>query len=143
MAGCTDLFPATPGQTLRGPVLDLTAIAGLRGIARDGAGWRIGATTTWAEIARADLPPAFDGLRAAAREVGAVQIQNAGTLGGNLEISPGATFVSNGGYAVASNAILANAGTFVAGAIQDRELLLSVGILAVGAHGPVGEIELA
>ena len=84
MAGCTDLFPATPGQTLRGPVLDLTAIAGLRGIARDGAGWRIGATTTWAEIARADLPPAFDGLRAAAREVGAVQIQNAGTLGGNL-----------------------------------------------------------
>jgi CO/xanthine dehydrogenase FAD-binding subunit len=84
MAGCTDLFPATPGQTLRGPVLDLTAVAGLRGILRDGAGWRIGATTTWAEIARANLPCAFDGLRAAAREVGAVQIQNAGTLGGNL-----------------------------------------------------------
>lgn len=84
MAGCTDLFPATQAQSLRGPMLDLTAVEGLRGIARDGVGWRIGATTTWAEMARAELPPAFDGLRAAARVVGAVQIQNAGTLGGNL-----------------------------------------------------------
>lgn len=84
MAGCTDLFPATRAQNLRGPVLDLTAVEGLRGIARDGAGWRIGATTTWADIARADLPGAFDGLKAAARAVGAAQIQNAGTLGGNL-----------------------------------------------------------
>jgi outer membrane autotransporter protein len=36
-----------------------------------------------------------------------------GTLGGSLAISPGATFVSKGGYAVAGNATLANAGTFV------------------------------
>ncbi len=36
-----------------------------------------------------------------------------GTLSGNLTISPGATFVSNGGYAVAANATLINAGTFV------------------------------
>ena len=37
-----------------------------------------------------------------------------GTLGGDLSISPGASFVSNGGYAVAGHATLANAGTFIA-----------------------------
>jgi autotransporter-associated beta strand protein len=37
-----------------------------------------------------------------------------GTLGGNLTIASGATFVSNGGYAVASNATLTNMGTYVA-----------------------------
>jgi len=36
-----------------------------------------------------------------------------GTLGGNLAIAPGATFVSNGGYAVAANATLSNGGTFI------------------------------
>ena len=45
-------------------------------------GWRIGAATRWSDIVRADLPPAFDGLKAAAREVGSVQIQNAGTIAG-------------------------------------------------------------
>jgi CO/xanthine dehydrogenase FAD-binding subunit len=35
-------------------------------------------------VIRADLPPAFDGLKAAAREVGSIQIQNAGTIAGNL-----------------------------------------------------------
>ena len=83
-AGCTDLYPATPAKALRGPVLDITAVAGLRGIARGGGGLRIGATTTWTDILRADLPPAFDMLKQAAREVGSVQIQNAGTIAGNL-----------------------------------------------------------
>jgi CO/xanthine dehydrogenase FAD-binding subunit len=45
---------------------------------------RIGAATTWSDIARADLPPAFDALKVAARDVGAVQIQNRGTIAGNL-----------------------------------------------------------
>ena len=45
---------------------------------------RIGATTTWSDIASADLPPAFDALKAAARDVGAVQIQNRGTIAGNV-----------------------------------------------------------
>lgn len=83
-AGCTDLYPATRAQSLRGGVLDLTRIAGLRGIARAGTGWRIGATTTWSDIRAAALPPAFDALKQAAREVGSVQIQNAGTVGGNI-----------------------------------------------------------
>jgi CO/xanthine dehydrogenase FAD-binding subunit len=83
-AGCTDLFPATQAKSLAGPVLDITAIKGLRGVHRTETGWRIGAATTWTDVIRADLPPAFDGLKLAAREVGSVQIQNAGTLVGNL-----------------------------------------------------------
>lgn len=84
LAGGTDLYPATTAQSLRGAVLDVAQLAELRGVARDGAGWRIGAATTWAEIAAAALPPAFDALRQAAGQVGGVQIQNAGTIGGNL-----------------------------------------------------------
>lgn len=83
-AGCTDLFAMTANQTLPGPVLDITAIAGLSGITRTSDGWRIGASTKWSAIAKADLLPAFDGLKLAAREVGSVQIQNSGTIGGNL-----------------------------------------------------------
>lgn len=83
-AGCTDLLAATQAPQLAGAVLDLTAIADLRGIEAVRDGWRIGALTTWADVQRADLPAAFDGLKAAAREVGGVQIQNAGTLGGNI-----------------------------------------------------------
>lgn len=83
-AGCTDLFPATDAQALTGTVLDISAIAGLRGIEGTAEGWRIGAATTWSDILRASLPPAFDMLKQAAREVGSVQIQNAGTIGGNI-----------------------------------------------------------
>ncbi len=83
-AGCTDLYPVIQGQSLPGGILDITAIASLRGVIRDGGGWRIGAATRWADLIYADLPPAFDGLKGAACEVGSVQIQNAGTLAGNL-----------------------------------------------------------
>ena len=84
LAGGTDLFPAAKAPALDGEVLDLTGLKALRGISETDTGWRIGAMATWAEIAQAALPPAFDGLRAAARQVGAVQIQNRATIGGNL-----------------------------------------------------------
>lgn len=83
-AGCTDLFPATQHQHLARPILDITGIQALRGVSRGAQGYRIGATTTWTDIVRADLPPAFDALKQAALEVGAVQIQNSGTVAGNL-----------------------------------------------------------
>ena len=83
-AGCTDLFAATDAPELAGPVLDITALDALRGVLATAEGWRIGAATPWAEIARAPLPGGFDMLRAAAREVGSVQIQNAATVAGNL-----------------------------------------------------------
>ena len=56
----------------------------MRGIRRDAAGLTIGAATTWRDIVRADLPPAMQSLQLAGREIGAQQIQNRGTLGGNL-----------------------------------------------------------
>ena len=84
LAGGTDLYPAHVGRQIPAPLLDITAIAGLRGIRRDDRGWTIGATTTWTDVVRADLPPLFAALKAAAREVGGVQIQNAGTVAGNL-----------------------------------------------------------
>jgi CO/xanthine dehydrogenase FAD-binding subunit len=65
-------------------MLDVTRIDGFRGISVERNGTRIGAATTWTDISRAALPPAFDGLKAAARDVGGVQIQNAGTVAGNL-----------------------------------------------------------
>ncbi|QBF32028.1 xanthine dehydrogenase family protein subunit M [Thalassococcus sp. S3] len=83
-AGCTDLFPATERKSLPGDILDITGMAELRGIARVQEGLWIGATTTWTDLLRTDLPPAFDGLKLAAREVGATQIQNRGTIAGNL-----------------------------------------------------------
>ncbi len=84
LAGGTDFYPARVGRAIGEDVLDIGAIAALRGIAADGSGWRLGATTTWSELLEADLPPLFDGLKQAAREVGGRQIQNAGTLAGNL-----------------------------------------------------------
>jgi CO/xanthine dehydrogenase FAD-binding subunit len=84
LAGGTDLYPAHVGRPLTRPLLDLSRVDGLRGIRVSDAGWAIGATTTWTDLIRADLPPLFDALKAAAREVGGVQIQNAGTIAGNV-----------------------------------------------------------
>jgi CO/xanthine dehydrogenase FAD-binding subunit len=84
LAGGTDFYPARVGRTIDEDVLDISAIADLRGIAATSAGWRLGATATWGELIAADLPPLFDGLKQAAREVGGRQIQNAGTIAGNL-----------------------------------------------------------
>jgi CO/xanthine dehydrogenase FAD-binding subunit len=85
LAGGTDHYPVRVGRsTSSEPVVDITGIPGLRGIARDGDVWRFGALTRWADVVRCDLPRGFDALRDAARDVGAVQVQNAGTIAGNL-----------------------------------------------------------
>lgn len=84
VAGCTDIYPAHVGKMVVEPVLDLTGLRDARGIREESNHWRIGALTTWADVAEATLPPAFNALQSAARQIGGVQIQNAGTLGGNL-----------------------------------------------------------
>ena len=85
LAGGTDLYPAHVGRRVAAPLLDITGIAELRGMHRDDRGWTIGATTTWSDVAGAELPPLFDALEGRPpREVGGVQIQNAGTVAGNL-----------------------------------------------------------
>lgn len=82
LAGGTDLYPGA-GAGLAGPVLDITSLPGLRGISLCER-LRIGAATTWSDLAEADLPPALAGLQQAARQVGGRQVQNAATIGGNL-----------------------------------------------------------
>lgn len=84
LAGGTDFFPAQAGRTRQEPVLDLSRIDALRGIAWQDDVWRFGAMTTWTDIRTADLPSCFSALQLAAAEVGSVQIQNAGTIAGNL-----------------------------------------------------------
>jgi CO/xanthine dehydrogenase FAD-binding subunit len=84
LAGGTDHYPARVGRPLDEDVLDITGIESLRGIEERDEDFRIGALTSWRQICDAKLPPWFDGLKLAAREVGGLQVQNAGTLGGNL-----------------------------------------------------------
>src|SRR6185503_5259741 len=89
LAGGTDIYPAKAaragwGDMRQADILDISALGELRGIAEEARGWRIGALTTWTQVLEASLPPLFDGLRLAAREVGGVQIQNRGTLAGNI-----------------------------------------------------------
>lgn len=84
LAGGTDVFPTLGDRPAPPRILDVTAVSDLKGIAADGALWRIGAGVTWAEFVRADLPRQFDGLKAAGRQVGSVQVQTTGTLAGNI-----------------------------------------------------------
>ncbi|WP_109311134.1 xanthine dehydrogenase family protein subunit M [Ruegeria sp. AU67] len=84
VAGGTDFFPSRQRHELHTDILDVTRINGLSGIQLVDDRWRIGATTSWTDIAGANLPVAFRGLQMAAREVGSLQIQNSGTIAGNL-----------------------------------------------------------
>ena len=84
MAGCTDIYPTRHTPTLDGPLLDITAIDELRGIEMKDGWRRFGAATSWREILQTPLPASYAMLKQASREIGAVQIQNSGTIGGNL-----------------------------------------------------------
>ncbi len=85
IAGATDYFPAQVGQWTDHDILDLSAIGELSGISSSDDYWRIGAMTTWRDLMDDhDLPICFDGLKAAARQVGGAQIQNTATIAGNL-----------------------------------------------------------
>lgn len=91
LAGGTDLYPADAGLTAWGEpgldrqdLLDLSALAELKRIDDRGDRLEIGAGVTWTAAIEADLPPWFASVRQAARQVGGAQIQNRGTLAGNL-----------------------------------------------------------
>lgn len=89
LAGGTDFYPAQTARTAwleatPRNVLDISAIEELKGIREDAAGMTFGALATWADIRDAVLPRAFDGLKLAAREVGGQQVQNRGTIAGNI-----------------------------------------------------------
>jgi len=86
LAGGTDFYPARVGRLIEEDVLDISRIDDLRGIREvaDADCWHIGALVTWSELIQAALPECFAGLKLAAREVGGLQIQNTGTLAGNV-----------------------------------------------------------
>ena len=84
LAGGTDFYASRVGQAIVEPVLDITSIAELGLIRHEGTQWRIGAAVTWTDLVRANLPPQFGGLQTAARMIGGVQVQNTGTVGGNI-----------------------------------------------------------
>jgi CO/xanthine dehydrogenase FAD-binding subunit len=95
LAGGTDLYPACAGSQLEGPVLDISGIAELQGMRITPDAVAIGGRCTWSEILAAPLPRGFDGLRAAARQIGSVQIQNTATVAGNIcNASPAADGVA-------------------------------------------------
>jgi CO/xanthine dehydrogenase FAD-binding subunit len=84
LSGGTDFFPALGEHPISSPVVDISGVAELRGVSIGTDEIRIGGLTTWTDVLRAPLPRCFDGLKAAAREVGSIQIQNRGTVAGNL-----------------------------------------------------------
>ena len=86
MAGCTDLFVALNFGTLRDTrFVNLWGLDRLRTIDVRGGMLAIGALATHSDLVRSPLVRTrIPMLAAAAREVGGVQIQNRGTLGGNV-----------------------------------------------------------
>ena len=85
LAGGTDLFVYLNAGSHRGTrFLDLAPCAELRGIKAVKGGIRIGALETFDRIARHPKMAGWPLLVQAARCVGAAQIQNRGTIGGNI-----------------------------------------------------------
>jgi len=86
IAGGTDLMVLMNAQQLAAvSFLDIWRVGELRGISDEGDHLRIGALTTYTELIRSPLiQEAAPSLVAASRTIGAVQIQNRGTLGGNI-----------------------------------------------------------
>jgi xanthine dehydrogenase small subunit len=87
VAGGTDLLVALTGELGEPPdaVVDLWGIDGLRGIVIDGGDLQLGALTTYTEVRRSALcREHVPALVEAAATIGAAQIQNRGTLGGNI-----------------------------------------------------------
>ena len=87
IAGGTDLMVALTGELGEPPesIVNLWGLDALRGIAVDGDAISLGALTTYTEIRRSAVcREHLPGLVEAAATIGAAQIQNRGTLGGNV-----------------------------------------------------------
>jgi CO/xanthine dehydrogenase FAD-binding subunit len=89
LAGGTDIFPAAAtayawGRPRPERILDISAIDALRGIEETEYAFRIGSRVTWTEMIESALPGYFACLRQSGREVGGIQIQNRGTIVGNI-----------------------------------------------------------
>jgi len=154
LAGGTDFYPALGNRPIGEDILDVSALGDLRGVEESDGYWRFGALTTWTDVIAAALPPAFDGLKLAAREVGSVQIQNAGTIAGNLcNASPAAdgvppllTLEAEVELRCAGKTRLVPLETFITGvretARRDDELVTAVLVPGYAAEGRGGFLKL-
>jgi CO/xanthine dehydrogenase FAD-binding subunit len=85
VAGGTDIYPAIENGVRFPGLIDVSKVDALGGsIRREGNDWFIPALATWTDVVEAVLPAQFDSLKQAASEVGGRQIQNAGTVAGNI-----------------------------------------------------------
>jgi xanthine dehydrogenase small subunit len=86
IAGGTDLMVLMNAHMLDSPAfLDIWRIDELRGISDEGESLRVGALTTYTQLIRSELIQRHvPALVAASRTIGAIQIQNRGTIGGNI-----------------------------------------------------------
>ena len=87
IAGGTDVMVRITGEIGEPParMVDLSRLAELRGIRVDGGAVVLGAATTYTEIRRSDVcREHLPALVEAAATIGAAQIQNRGTIGGNI-----------------------------------------------------------
>jgi CO/xanthine dehydrogenase FAD-binding subunit len=84
LAGGTDYYPAHVAQMPDKAILDIAALPGLRQIEEHADHWWIPCLTTWTDVIEMTLPPVFDLLKQAARQMGGRQIQNVATLAGNV-----------------------------------------------------------
>ena len=88
LAGGTDLMVNATHREAPAGIVDLWGCAELRGIVRDADTIRIGAGTPWLDVIHhAEVTTHLPILAAAAREIGALQIQARGTIGGNVVTS--------------------------------------------------------
>jgi len=84
LSGGTDFFPALGDRPVTGTMIDISGIGEMKGIRSAPDEIRIGGLTTWSEIVACPLPRCFAAVKSAAREIGGIQIQNRGTIAGNL-----------------------------------------------------------
>jgi len=143
LAGGTDLMVQVTGELGEPPerILDIWRLDELRGITVEGDALVIGALSTYTEIRRSPIVAEFvPALVEAAATIGAAQIQNRGTIGGNaVNASPagdtlpvllalGATFVL--GSAVGERSVSADDfwPEYRTTARRDDELLLRIRI---------------
>jgi xanthine dehydrogenase small subunit len=89
LAGGTDIYPAKTARAGWGDfhhpdILDISIVEDLERIDVGADSVRFGALVTWSALVEARLPALFDGYKRAALQVGGMQVQNRGTLVGNI-----------------------------------------------------------
>ena len=133
IAGGMTLVP-TLKQRLANPadLIDLAAIAELKGIKVDGTGVTIGAMTTHGEVAHsAEVQKAIPALAVLAELIGDPQVRNRGTIGGSIcNNDPAADYPAGLDATVQTNKRKIKADDFFKGmfetALEDGEIVTAV-----------------